>query len=193
MEIWHIEDTLSMLQQLGYAPAPPMPQSFGRPSSSTARPVGTTYGKTLSERDLKDLIREAFHQMIERGDPASVDEFLASDFVGHNSAFPPVYGRDGFREFISIYTTGLSNRHTDVEDILVDGDRVAVRATYHGKNTGSMLGMPATGKTVAVKSLVVFRMAGDKAAEQWANNDDLGMMQQLGVVPETAGAERVPC
>jgi predicted ester cyclase len=192
VELWHREDMLRMMQELGFAPASSLPQSFGRPHTSTHRASGAN-GSTPSEQAMKDLMRQAFRQLIDRGDPASIDTFIAPDYVGHFSAFPTVYGRDGFREFVSIYTTGLSNRHTDIEDILIDGDTVAARVTYRGKNTGSMLGMPATGKTVAIKALMVLRMAGEQAAEQWANNDDLGMMQQLGVMPETAAAAPVPC
>lgn len=191
-EIWHREDILSMLQQLGFAPAPPLPQAFGRPDSST-RPGSTTYGQTLSDQDKKALIRQGIQQLLDQGDLNSIGDYITPDFTGHYSAFPPVYGRDGFREFLSIYTTGLANRHTEIEDILVDGDRVAVRVVYHGKNTGSMMGAPASGKMLAIKSLSIFRLVGDKVAEHWSNNDDLGMVQQLGLVPQTATAEPVPC
>ncbi len=192
VEIWHREDMLSMLQQLGMAPTPPQPQSFGRPNTSGGS-AGGPPARMLPEADVKARTRQAFQQLIDRGDPSSIDEFFTPDFVGHYSGFPPVYGRDGFREFLSIYTTGLSDRRNDIEDMLVDGDQVGVRLTSHGRNTGQMFGMPPTGRTVAVKSLMIFRMAGDKAAEQWVSNDDLGMMQQLGVIPETAAAEPGPC
>ncbi len=195
-EMWHVEDMLSMLQQLGLAPTQQgLPQSFGRPASSTTRPSGTDYGRNVSDNDRRDRIREAFRNFIDRGDLDSAPDFLAPDYVGHFSGgFPPVYGIDGFKQFLSIYTNSLSNRRAEIEEIIVDGDKAAVRVKYYGKNTGSMLGTPATGRSIDIPALNIVRFYGDKVAEQWQNGADLLMLQQLGVVPVQAGMEAPqPC
>lgn len=197
VQTWHVEDNLGMLQQLGFAPAAGLPASFGRRTAAggTASDNPARTGvKQLSDRDRKDLVREGYRTLLDRGDLNRIPEFLHPDFVGHYSAFPPVYGHDGFRQFLSIYTSGLSDRRTDFHEILVDGDRVACRLKFHGKNTGPMMGMPATGKETDTDGLTILRFAGDRVIEQWANNDDLAMMQQLGVIPIEAGlAQPEPC
>jgi len=195
-EIWHVEDMLSLMQQLGLAPVPQgLPASFGRPASSTTRPSTTDYGTSLSDNDKKDKIRGAFRKFIDQGDLNTAGDFITPDFVGHFSGgFPPVYGIDGFKQFLSIYINSLSNRRAEIEEIIVDGDKAACRARYYGKNTGSMLGTPATGRSIDTTGLNIFRFAGDKVAEQYQNSADLLMMQQLGVVPVQAGMETPePC
>ena len=192
-QMWHVTDNLGMLQQLGFAPAAQLPQSFGRENMSGAHP-GRSGDREFSDRDKKDLVREGYRTLLDKGDLNSIAEFLHPDFVGHYSAFPAVYGHEGFRQFISIYTGGLSQRRTDFHEILVEGDRVACRVKFHGKNTGPMMGMPATGMETETDGLTLFRFAGDKVIEQWANNDDFMMMQQLGVIPVQAGmAQPEPC
>jgi predicted ester cyclase len=70
-----------------------------------------------------------------------------------------------------------------IDDMTADGDRVVLRWTARGTNTGEMMGMPATGKPATVTGIVINRLAAGKIVEGWTNFDALGMMQQLGVIP----------
>ena len=70
-----------------------------------------------------------------------------------------------------------------MEDMVADGDKVVARWTAQGTNTGEMMGMPPTGKTFKAGGMNMFRINGGKVAEVWTNFDDLGMMQQLGIIP----------
>ena len=78
-------------------------------------------------------------------------------------------------------------QHT-LEDQLADGDRVAVRLTVAGTQTGEFQGLPASGKHVRIGSINIFRCEGGKIAEQWVETDSLGMLQQLGAMPSPMGA-----
>lgn len=190
-QLWHVEDILGMMRQLGAAPtAPQEPQSYGRPGTS-----GTSgFGAQPSDDERTARLRRGFQDLIERGDFSRIADFIAPNYVGHFSAMPPVYGPDGLRDFLSIYTNGLSERRVEIQNILIEGDRAACRVAYYGKNTGTMMGMPPTGKSEKTNSLNIFRFSGDKVVEQWANNDDFGMLQQLGVIPVQAGmAVPEPC
>ena len=60
---------------------------------------------------------------------------------------------------------------------------VVTRLTAHGRNTGNFYGMPATGKSVTVSEIAIFRIAEGNIMEQWPQSDALGMMQQLGLIP----------
>ncbi len=192
VEIWHRADMLSILQQLGSAPTLPLPKSLREAHPPAGRRGAGDYS-TLPEEDVKGRVRQAFAELIDRGDLAAVDEFIAPGYVGHLSGLPTVYGRDGFWEFASLYRHGLVGLRLDVEDLLVEGEWAALRGTYYGTHMRWMFRLPATGKPVALRTLMMLRMEGDKLAEQWANSDDLRLLEQLGAVAEMGEGERVPC
>lgn len=76
------------------------------------------------------------------------------------------------------------------DDMIADGDKVVVRMTVTGTHTGPLefvqRPIPATGKSLTTTHIHIFRVAGDKIVEHWAERDDLGMMKQLGVLPGKA-------
>jgi predicted ester cyclase len=71
-----------------------------------------------------------------------------------------------------------------VEDLIAEGDRVAARLRFRGTHLGELDGIAPTGRRVDCTGIVISRMEGGKIAEDWANFDDLGMMQQLRLIPE---------
>ena len=71
----------------------------------------------------------------------------------------------------------------ELDDIAREGDKVVIRQTYCGTHTGEFMSIAPTGKQVTTTGITIFRLANGKIAEIWANYDQLGMMQQLGVVP----------
>jgi predicted ester cyclase len=76
-----------------------------------------------------------------------------------------------------------------VEEVVAEGNRVAGRFTMRGTHAGTLFGIPATGKAVGVGVMVIARFdEAGKWVEDWANWDQLGMLQQLGVIPAPAAA-----
>ena len=67
--------------------------------------------------------------------------------------------------------------------MVAEEDKVVVRWTASGTHQGSLMGIPPTGKEVAVTGVDIFRVKEGKLAELWLNWDQLGLMQQLGVIP----------
>jgi predicted ester cyclase len=78
---------------------------------------------------------------------------------------------------------GMPDMHMDMQRMTVDGDCVWVHGRGHGTNTGEMMGMPATGKSVDIDFIDILRFKDGKLVEHWGVTDNLGMMQQMGVVP----------
>ena len=70
-----------------------------------------------------------------------------------------------------------------IEDMIAEGDKVAVRYTGTGTHKGELMGIPATGKQIAVTGIEIIRIAGGKMVERWEAFDNLSFMQQLGVIP----------
>jgi predicted ester cyclase len=73
--------------------------------------------------------------------------------------------------------------HT-IEDTIAERDKVAVRFRLRGTHQGNFMGIPATAKPITVSAIVIMQIAGGKVTELRAEFDQLGMMQQLGVVPQ---------
>jgi len=137
----------------------------------------------MSLEDNKALVLRGFEEFIVKGNLAAADELLVPNFVAHAPGFPPLQGIEAYKQFLTIYLSALSDRQADVQDVSAEGDRVAVRITYQGTHTGALMGIPPTGKRVMITGMCFFQVANGKLLEQWINNDDLGLMQQLGVVP----------
>jgi predicted ester cyclase len=129
-----------------------------------------------------DLIRELF-ATLDRQDTRHLDRFLAPDYRLHAAGASGPMDVSGFIGWMNVFFAGFPDVSHTVEDLLHEGDRAAVRLTIRGSNTGSFQGMPPTGRPIEIGAINVFRLAGDKVAEQWIQADLLGTLQQLGVVP----------
>jgi predicted ester cyclase len=82
-----------------------------------------------------------------------------------------------------MYLTAFPDLHFTIEDIIAEGDTVVVRQTARGTHQGDLMGIPPTGKQVSGTGITITRVVNGKAVEDWFNGDDLGLLQQLGVVP----------
>ncbi len=76
-----------------------------------------------------------------------------------------------------------------MEDIFSEGDMVAARISFHGTQRGEFQGIPPTNKEVAFLSIEIDRMVGGKVQEHWFELDQLGLMRQLGAIPEPEQSE----
>jgi predicted ester cyclase len=122
-------------------------------------------------------------QAVQTGAVVDVEKIFAPTWVNHDPSLLPMQGLEGARMLIRLWS-GFSNMQVTIEDSLSQGDRVAVRFRLRGTHTGELLGIPPTGKTVNISATGIFRVVDGKATDNWVNVDALGLMQQLGVVPE---------
>lgn len=129
-------------------------------------------------------MRKAY-ELINAHDIDGLGDLLSDDMVEHEETpgFPPT--KEGVKQFFTAYIAAFPDLRMDVEDLIESGDKVVVRFSATGTNSGDFMGMPATGKSVEVQGIDIIRFGDDgKAAEHWGVFDALSMMQQLGVVPE---------
>jgi steroid delta-isomerase-like uncharacterized protein len=122
------------------------------------------------------------------GNLGVIDELVAPDYVGHDPAQPEMHGPQGIKEFITGYLAGFPDGRITIDEQLAEGDLVATRWTGRGTHQGELMGIPPTGKQVTVSGITISRVKNGKVVEEWSNWDTLGMLQQLGVVPQMAGA-----
>src|SRR3712207_732074 len=105
---------------------------------------------------------------------------VADDFRDHEE-FPGISSdRDGVRQFFEMMRSAFPDFRIDVEDMLVEGDKVAVRMQMSWTHQGEFLGMPGSGQRFSTTGIDIIRVVDGKAVEHWGATDTLAMMQQLG-------------
>lgn len=131
------------------------------------------------------LVRRFFEEFCNERRGEVADEIIAGDFISHGPQAPPAEGPDGVRERVGVYQDSLDG-HWDVQEVFSTGDRVLARWTGSGTHRAELMGVPPTGRQIAVDALSVFRIADGKIAEEWTVWDALGLLQQVGAVPVPA-------
>ena len=111
------------------------------------------------------------------------EEVVASDFIDHAPLPGQAPGLEGAKRKWAMYLTAIPDLRVTIEDLVAEGDKVAVRRSYEGTHQGELLGIPATGKQLQVGSISIFRLVDGKIAENWEQLDRLALLQQLGVIP----------
>lgn len=105
------------------------------------------------------------------------------DFFDHTNPPGMQHGRDGHRGIVALFHGAFPDGQWSVEDLIAEGDRVVARTTFRGTHTGDFFGIPPTGIRVEMGGVHIGRFVDGKIIEHWGNNDDLGMMRQLGTIP----------
>ena len=134
----------------------------------------------MSEQN-KARIRRVIEEAYSRGDLSVVDEVAASDMVIHAST-QDIRGREGAKQFVTMFRTAFPDLHFTIEDQIAEGDMVVTRWTARGTHRGDFQGVPATGREIRLTGTDIDRMTNGKVVECWAHVDELGLMQQLGVI-----------
>lgn len=136
----------------------------------------------MSTDQNKARFREFCDTTINGKDVSRFDEFLSPDFVEHEELgdFPKT--RDGVRQFFTAMLAAFPDLKVNIDDMIAEGDKVAVRATWTGTHKGEFMGVPGTGNQVSFQVVDIIRFADGKATEHWGVSDMLTMMQQMGVV-----------
>ena len=118
------------------------------------------------------------------------NEIVASNFVSHSSPPGLSAGREGVKQWASLFHKAFPDIASVAEDVIVEGDKVVERFRGRGTHLGEFFGMTPTGRHFTTTGINIFRIEDGKIAELWANSDDLGVMQQLGAIPSPeAGVE----
>jgi len=132
----------------------------------------------------KEIARQ-LTQLLDREDVEQLKELLAPDFVSHFAGLPQPLNRDQYILVNHTARSAFSDLSRTVEDVIAEGDKVTVRITARGTHTGMFQGIPATGKKTEITGIAIRRIVDGKIVEEWVVNDQLGLMQQLGVFSMT--------
>lgn len=133
----------------------------------------------LLEAANTEIVQVVYSEVWSKGRIDLIGELFAEQFVGH---FPAgtVHGREGLRMRLLAHRAAFPDWNEEAEDVIADGDRVAVRFTSRGTNLGEFLGSPPTGNRVEISEVAIFRLSDGEIVEQWVYPDMLSMQRQLG-------------
>ena len=136
----------------------------------------------MTAEENKRIMERFTSEFLTTGDAALAEEFLSPDIVLH-FAGQQQRGRDTYLAVVAANADTFEDLVWTVEEMVADGDAVAVRYTMTGTHRGEFAGIPPTGKAVVAQSMAFYRLADGQIVEERAQLDMLGILQQLGAAP----------
>jgi predicted ester cyclase len=143
----------------------------------------------MSAEENKALFRRTYEELLNGGDLSVAEDLVAPDFMNHEAAPGRDRGPESMRGLATMLRTAFPDLHFEIEELIAEGDRVAGRLAMSGTHEGPLMGTPPTGRSVRQDHMHFVRFRDGKAIEHWGVRDDLGMMKQLGLMPEPQRSE----
>ena len=136
--------------------------------------------KAVVRREMEELFNQG-------GNIDAADEIIHPDYVSYEPTSGEVRGIEGAKQFAATYRQAFPDLQNTTEDMVAEGDKVVARFGARGTHQGETeaFGSP-TGKRMEMTGITIKRLSEGKIVEAWTNFDALGMMQQLGLIPEAA-------
>jgi predicted ester cyclase len=144
----------------------------------------------MSAQENKALVRRYVEEVVNRRHLNLLDEIFAPSFVQYGADPDRVSGVEDLKQFFVMLHSGYPDSQGTIEDLFAEGDKVVLRFVFRGTHQGEFMGIAPTGKQVTMAGIDICRIADDKTVELWGQEDMLGMMQQIGVIPEPRLSER---
>jgi len=145
----------------------------------------------MSEQN-KTNVRRLFEEVWNKGYVPVADELFAPTYAHHDSSTPDVgRGPESEKKRVTLYRNAFPDIRFTIEDMLAEGETVVARWSCRGTHKGELNGIAPTGKQFNINGISIARFTNGKMFEGFVNWDALGLMQQLGVVPELARAKAV--
>src|SRR6266545_3887058 len=186
-------------QQQGRRRALPAPTSTGSPtarswnsgskvtclascSNSASSPRQGTKEPSMSLDEHKAILRASYEVVFNQHQVERAEEFYAPDYLDHGAVPGQAPGLEGAKQKWAAYIAAVPDLRVTIQELVAEGDKVAMRWTGEGTHQGELLGIPPTGKHFRLGGMSIYRLAEGKIAEQREEWDKLNLMQQLGVV-----------
>ena len=115
-------------------------------------------------------------------------EVVSAQNVDHDPAAGQVQGPEGYRMLFTGLRTAFPDMSVKLETMVADDESIAFAYTLTGTQTGPLMGFPPTGKKVKIRGMQISKFKDGKMVERWGSSDELGMLQQLGILPSPKSA-----
>jgi steroid delta-isomerase-like uncharacterized protein len=138
----------------------------------------------MSTTHNKEIVRRLFEEDISGGNEQTAAEIIHPAFFDHTNPPGMQRGLDGHTAIVRLFRVAFPDQWWQIEDLIAADDRVVARTTMTGTHLGDFFDIPATGARVTLPGVHILRIEDGRIAEHWGSNDDLGLMRQLGVIPD---------
>lgn len=145
----------------------------------------------MSAEDNKAVVRRYYEDVLNGGDTNALGQLAVADYVEHNPLPGEPKGLQGLRYRVETIRTAFRPRFT-VEDVIAEGDKVAVRWSQQATHVGDFMGIPATGKSFSITGMDVYVVKNAQLAEHWDVVDLMPFLQAIGAIPSPAQGENQP-
>lgn len=134
--------------------------------------------------DENKLVMHRFTEFINTASEKLATDIIASDATFHVPGRPePMRGPAGYLAIIGMMRGGFPDIQWTLEDMVVEGDKVAARFTMRGTHQGNFMGVPPTGKKIEVPAMNFYRLSNGQVVEEHGQPDLLGLLQQIDALP----------
>lgn len=130
----------------------------------------------------KATICKLYENILNTGKLDMLNQIISEEYIGVRGE----KGAPGFAETVNSIRLGFPDIKWTVEDLIADGNKVVIRWTWKGTNTGSFRGFPASNKQVTDNAIAIYEFSEDKVISAWIQSDRLGFLQQIGVISADA-------
>ena len=138
----------------------------------------------------KNIVKRLFEEVWNKGNIQIADELFTPNYAHHDLSTPDAgRGPQSEKTRVTLYRNAFPDLQLTIEDLLTEGETVIARWSCKGTHKGDLNGIAPTGKNVHMSGISITRFVNSKMAESWVNWDALGLMQQLGAVPEPSKAK----
>jgi steroid delta-isomerase-like uncharacterized protein len=145
----------------------------------------------MSEQN-RNNVRRLFEEVWNKGHVLVADELFSPNYAHHDSSTPDVgRGPESEKKRVTLYRNAFPDIRLTIEDLIAEGDTVVARWSCRGTHKGDLNGIAPTGKQFNITGVSIARFTNGKMFEGFVNWDALGLMQQLGVVPELGKVKAV--
>jgi predicted ester cyclase len=193
VETWNSGDGLGLLRQIGALPSPgPSPRT---PVEEIATPATSPTADACppgSAEESAAIGRRWTEEALDERNLDLLDEFVAPNLVHHAGLFVDEIGRDALKEDLAALLAAFPDSRFSADVVVATDDRAAVRWTGRGTHEGELQGLAPTGLPVVFTGVNVYRIECGQIVEGWSEPDALGLLRQLGVVPEITPGPATP-
>jgi predicted ester cyclase len=138
----------------------------------------------MSKEEIKAKFRRFNEEVYNKGNMDAWDELFVPEYVEHTFPFGDIGPLKVVKERLAGLKSGVSDYHAMIDELIVEGETVTMRFHSEGIHTGELFGVLSTDKKIVINGCCVYHMKNGKVIEAFIYNDWLGLLQQLGVVPQ---------
>lgn len=136
----------------------------------------------------KETVRLLFEEDISRGNEEVSARIIHPTFFDHTNPPGMQHGLEGHLAIVRLFRQAFPDQWWQIDDLVAEGNKVVARTTMTATHTGDFFGIRPTGYAVTLAGVHILRLDEGRIAEHWGSNDDLGLLRQLGVIPDPSAA-----